>query len=84
MSGLDVIANPIGKFAPKTGIGQFLDPAGAIGRKVGGTAGQFIDPASFLREPEPAKPRTRAKAAAGAGSTLLSTSTESDRKLGGG
>ena len=43
------LVNPIGAAAPKRGIGQLLDPAGAIGRKVGGPAGQIIDPAGTIR-----------------------------------
>jgi hypothetical protein len=49
-SALGKIINPIGAIAPKSGVGQWLDPAGAIGRKVGGTAGKIIDPAGTVRD----------------------------------
>ena len=61
------ILNQKGAVAPKSGIGQFLDPAGAIGRKVGGTAGGIIDPASLLRNDTKETPPSKPKA----GSSLL-------------
>ena len=57
MGSFGKVSNPIGAIAPKSGIGQLLDPAGAIGRKVGGTAGQLIDPAGSFRNPEDFQPR---------------------------
>lgn len=50
MGAFGKILNPIGAIAPKKGVGQWLDPAGAIGRKVGGDAGKIIDPTGTIRE----------------------------------
>jgi hypothetical protein len=62
MSALGTILNPVGAIAPKKGIGQLLDPVGAVGRKVGGTAGQLIDPAGSFRDPEDFQPKRQAVA----------------------
>ena len=41
--------SPMGMMAGKAGkFGGFVDPAGFIASKVGGTAGKFIDPAGAL------------------------------------
>jgi hypothetical protein len=42
--------NPIGAVAPKTGIGQALDPAAAIARKFSPGMQDWIDPAGGMRE----------------------------------
>ena len=47
--------------APKSGIKQVLDPAGAIGGKIGGTTGGIIDPASLLRNDTKETPLSKPK-----------------------
>ncbi len=46
------ILNPVGAVAPKRGFGRVFDPAGAVGRKIGGQHGASIDPGGALRDPE--------------------------------
>lgn len=40
------LINPTRIIAPKSGAGEWLDPAAAIGKRVGGQAGAWIDPAN--------------------------------------
>lgn len=44
------ILNPIGAVAPKSGAGQWLDPAGAIGKMMPSGMRDFADPAGGIRE----------------------------------
>lgn len=44
------VLNPIGAVAPKTGVGQALDPAAAIARKFSPVMQDWIDPAGGMRE----------------------------------
>ena len=52
MGGMTKLLNPIGAIAPKSGIGQWLDPAGAISRKTGQ---RWIDPMNVVNPAPPAK-----------------------------
>jgi hypothetical protein len=46
---LGKVLHPIGAIAPKSGIGQSLDPMGFVARKVGGDAGRIISPSAAMR-----------------------------------
>ncbi len=84
MTGLDVIANPIGALAPKTGIGQFLDPAGALSRKIGGPVGKLLDPAALLKEPDAIEQEAKKRTAEPVARLLTKSTDGAGAKLLGG